>query len=122
MRAKIAGLAALALLQTACFGVNEDNWPDRWAKNRCQFAKSCEKATFFFNYEDVDECTEDQLDLYEEVDDQYSGCTFDKKMAKECLSALNTRCKAAGADYEELFSPCFEVWDCGSDEPEDTAD
>jgi len=119
MRAKIASLTALALLQTACFGVNEKNWEDRYAKNRCQFAKSCEKATFWYNYADMDECVSDQVDLQGELD--YSGCDFDKKMAKECISALNTRCKAAGAEYEELFSACFEVWDCGSSD-DDTAE
>jgi len=121
MYAKIATLAVLALAQTACFGVNEKNWPDRWAKNRCQFAKSCEKATFWFNYADMGECVDDQLALYEELDDVYSGCSFDKKMAKACIKAMNTRCKVAGAEYEELFEPCLEVWDCGAS-PTDTAE
>ena len=122
MRAKITALAALAVLQTACFGVNEKNWEDRYAKNRCQFAKSCEKATFWFNYADMDECIDHQLTLYNETDDLYSGCTFDKKMAKECVSALNSSCKTAGADYDVLFAACYEVWDCGAASPTDTAE
>jgi hypothetical protein len=120
MRVKLAGLAVVALVQTACFAVTEKNWEDRYAKNRCQFAKSCEKATFYFNYADMDECVGHQIKLYNERDD-HAGCTFDKKMAKDCVSALNSRCKVAGADYESLFAACYEVWDCGAD-PIDTAE
>jgi hypothetical protein len=120
MRTRIAALALLALAQTACFGVNEKNWADRWAKNRCQFAKSCEKATFWYNYEDMDECVDHQLELYQEADDLYDGCTFDKKEARACIKALNSRCKVAGAEYETRFEACGDVFDCGGD-AEDTS-
>lgn len=53
------------------------------------------------------------MDSWEDSEDYYDGCDFDKDKAQDCLNALSTStCKEAGDDYEDLFEDCGEVWDC----------
>lgn len=109
-------LAALAL--SSC-KLDEDRWPEKIAKAECQFAEKCDKASFYYNYRDLDTCVQHELRIWEEHTEFYEEqCIFDRNQAKACLKALDRSCKKAGREYDELFKACFEVWDC-LDELED---
>lgn len=97
--------------------LDEERWPAKIAKAECKFAERCNAASFYYNYRDVDTCVEHELRIWEEHTEFYEkDCIFDRDQARDCLDALNRRCKSAGREYDQLFAACFEVWDCGVQE------
>jgi len=106
----------LLLLLAASCKMTEERWPDKIAKASCKFEERCHTASFYYNYRDVDQCVEHELQIWQEHTDFYEkDCTFQPDLAKDCLRALDRRCKKAGREYDELFQVCLEVWDCVQD-------
>ncbi len=103
------------------FGVKEENWPEKAADVSCHFAKRCDTANFWAQFDDVEHCIAETKDLLEDEADLYDGCTFDSKNAGDCLSAMRSNCKEAGQSYDALFAACYDVWVCENGRPFDTA-
>lgn len=115
MHRTLIGVGLTLLLAVGCGRVTEDNWSETVSDSYCTFQKRCNAAEFFSNFDDVQTCSDANLDMLAELDSYYDACLFDKKQARQCLKALDSRCKEAGANFEELFQPCYEVWDCPLD-------
>lgn len=113
MYARIAALSLGVFIGCSTFGVDQDNYPDRIAAASCDFSQRCMAAAFYYTYDDADECIDEGMDAWEDAEDYYEDCDFDDGKATECLEAYASDCKTAGEDYEDIFEPCAEVWDCG---------
>jgi hypothetical protein len=109
-------LFLVPLLVSCSFGggVTKSNWGDQYAQKSCAFSKRCAPILFYYAYDDMDECKDEYLDAWEDSEDYYDDCDFDKDKAQDCLNKMSsTTCKEAGEDYEDVFEDCAEVWDCG---------
>jgi hypothetical protein len=113
MRTRLILLAAALTLQMGCiFGVNEKNWNKRSAKQFCKYQKRCNATEFYANFDAVGTCTEAEEAMLTTLDGYYANCAFNKENAKSCLSGLKSGCKATGAEFDLLFAPCWQVYDC----------
>lgn len=115
MRRQLTAVALTLTLAVGCGGIKEDNWSDKVSDAYCSFQKRCNSADFYNNFADVKSCSEANVEMLADLDSYYDACLFDKKQARSCLKALNNSCKDVGSNFEELFQPCYEVWDCPLD-------
>ena len=116
---RVAGLAVVAAavaLATGCFGkANEKNWPEKSAKVSCRMAKRCSTSQFYFHYDNMGDCVDAAMDLYDDRSDFYEdNCELDKQEARRCIKLMKRSCKAIGSDYDELYDVCSSVWLCGT--------
>ena len=95
----------------ACSGVNEDSFPEKYSEAVCNLFAECSRADFLEEWDDVDECAEDYIDIFEDGD-VFDGCDFDKDKAKDCLDDLKDAAK--DCDIDDLYDSddCDEVYDC----------
>ena len=118
--------ALIALLATGCFGgggtPDEDDYPEKLADQYCQFLSKCSSAQFYYDYGNVDDCTDALLDAQDEAGIDYGDCDYDEDNAKDCLSLYKMSCKDAAEEWDDLSETCAEVYDCGgsTDEEEDS--
>lgn len=107
-------LATLGLL-TGC-GLNEQRYNRKVAKAFCKWEERCESADFYANFDDVGACADAQEAQLAKLDEYYaSKCVFDKKQARACLKALDSSCQVSAVEFNEVFAPCYAVWDCAAD-------
>ncbi len=106
-------LAAVTMLTaSACdmfSPVNQDNFLEKYTRALCDFDEHCNKSAFLEQFDDVDECFDDTMELYEDLD--VDGCDFDKDKAKSCLA--NAKDARQDCDIEDVVDDdCGEVFDC----------
>lgn len=104
------GLSALA----GC-GVDAESWPTEAARSTCRFSLRCAAANFYYTYDNLGDCREQNEEVLSDEAEaaEEESCTFDDEQARECLRALDQSCRDVGADFETVFEPCQQVWDCG---------
>lgn len=103
-------------------GVKAEKWPERAAKETCDFSQRCAEANFFATYVDEDDCrAQNEAALLEDALES-DGCLFVEDAADACLDALRGSCEAAGQQAEFLFEPCAAVWNCDGVEPDPPTD
>lgn len=108
--------SVLVLLLVASCGVNEKRYNKKVSKAFCKWEERCESADFYDNFDSVKACSDAQEQQLAKLDEYYTAkCTFDNKKAKACIKALKSSCKDSAAEFETLFQPCYEVWDCAQD-------
>lgn len=106
-------LLPLALL--ASCSVTRDNFTERYVDAYCEFRERCDKAEFFYDYDNRGDCLDKYGDYWRDYGPQrYDECDFSESEAERCLELLNQSCKLTGDDYDEFDPTCAEVWDCGS--------
>jgi hypothetical protein len=101
-------LAALTL--TAC-GVNQEDYPSRFAEAYCEWAvvDACvDSAVLEFNgWEDLDSCVPSFGGRYQAAT---AGCVYDAKAARQCLKDMK---KHPCGDGETLPESCDVAFMCG---------
>ena len=108
MTLRLVALLSLAGC-TAFSSVNEDSFFEKYTKSLCEFDEHCSKSAFLENFDDVQECLDDTLELYEDID--LDGCDFDKEKAKSCLD--NVKDARKDCDVDDLDDDdCAEAFDC----------
>lgn len=114
---RAAATIGAALIVGSC-GVDAESWTEKVSKAECDYAKRCDRANFFYLYEDEDSCRNTKEFEWGEVDLQL--CAFDQDAARDCMNAFHSSCKKVGREYQDLVGPCFLVWDCGTETTTDS--
>jgi hypothetical protein len=74
----------MLLLLAAC-GINEDNFADKFGALACDQYEDCEPDNFDDDYDSFDDCLDDAVPLFEEVQDWGEEvCGIDYDLATEC--------------------------------------
>jgi len=105
-------LATSLVALTAC-GMSEDKYNEESIRLSCEFIIECYADLEL--YDSVDACI---TELTDELQDPASGCEYDSKAAKDCLSGLeDLECPAEG---ETPTTPvaCDEVYVCADTDVE----
>jgi len=104
-------LFLLSLL--ACFGtVNEKNFLEKYSEALCTFEDECNRSVFLEEWDDVDDCVDDQLDIIDDADLDLEDCDFDKDNAKDCLATIKDATEDCEAEDIADADECGEVFDC----------
>ena len=113
MRLLSIALLPATLLVTSC-GVNEDNFPEKYAKATCDQMFDCE-IQGYDTWEDETACREDIQDVWDDMKQMMDalGCSVDYDLAGDCLKDYRR------ASCEEIDSPtgftssaCEDMWIC----------
>jgi hypothetical protein len=95
-----------ASLLTACY--QAETFQADWAEQTCEWYSRCDLLEVM-DYEDVEDCTAEQLS--ERVDDQQNGevCeSFDRGAAKDCIASIEAKGCEDGFDQPSTCSTaCF---------------
>lgn len=121
---RIGLLFAMVGLLGSC-GLNETRYNKKVAKAYCKWEERCDSADFYANFDTVGACADAQEAQLTKLDAYYAAsCVFNKDQARDCLKALDTGCQKSAVEFNELFAPCYAVWDCAQDftPATDTAD
>ncbi len=108
-------LAGLSLLLVGCF-VDEENFPDKYAKVSCDKFQDCEPDDFDEYYESMAECRDDVVEVWDELED-FLGifCDLDYDYAGKCIRDMR---RASCDDYSDAdwsSDACDDFMDCGWD-------
>lgn len=108
-------LSSLVLVFGGCVGkVDEDNYAEKLSEAFCKINKECSAGSFYDEWDDIEDCTDDFLDQLEDNEDFYEDCDFDDEKAQDCLAALNeVTCQDYSDSFEDALEDCAEIWDCG---------
>ena len=102
--------------------VDEDSWPEVYAKRYCSSLKKCFRGYYESEYSDmkdcVDEVEDDTEDIMDDYDDRESCDDFDEDNARDCLSDFSSfECEDFWEDEnenEDNTESCWlsEIYDC----------
>jgi hypothetical protein len=108
-------LSSLVLVFGGCVAkVDEDNYAEKLSEAFCKINKECSAGSFYDEWDDIEDCTDDLLDQAEDNEDFYDDCDFDDEKAQDCLAALNeVSCQDYSDSFEDALEDCAEIWDCG---------
>lgn len=108
-------LSSLVLVFGGCVGkVDEDNYAEKLSEAFCKINKECSAGSFYDEWDDIEDCTDDFLEQTEDNEDFYEDCDFDDEKAQDCLAALNeVSCQDYSDSFEDALEDCAEIWDCG---------
>jgi hypothetical protein len=79
----------MAILATACGGLDEDDFIDGWLNEACRLAVDCADEDDFMLFESQSDCV-----TFMKIfggSSIGSGCEYDAKIAKTCLSYLESQ-------------------------------
>jgi hypothetical protein len=112
MTSTLRAAAATLLALSACNAlkpVNEDTFLEQYTRALCDYEEHCNKSSFVEDFDDVQECVDETLELYEDVD--FDGCDFDKDKARSCLD--KARDARRDCDPEDVVDDdCSEAFEC----------
>jgi hypothetical protein len=109
--------ALLALMLASCSRVPDDKFGDKIAEAICPQLEECLFGEYELQYRaDEDRCQTGEAKLWDDIVfvQNSDGCTFDEKLAKECVSRIDDmECDGFFLAYEEGFATqCSGVWSC----------
>lgn len=122
MHAKLAVAGVLMTFLSGCSllsgtPLDQDSYFDELAETTCKVNKDCFKAYYESEWDDLEECVDDHVDLLDDAKDYYEDCDFDEDQAKACLDAM--RGAECGefldeGDAEDIADECDyeEIFDC----------
>lgn len=107
-------LSSLVLVFGGCVGkVDEDNYAEKLSEAFCKINKECSAGSFYDEWDDIEDCTDDFLEQTEDNEDFFDDCDFDDEKAQDCLAALNeVSCQDYSDSFEDALEDCAEIWDC----------
>lgn len=107
-------LSSLVLVFGGCVGkVDEDNYAEKLSEAFCKINKECSAGSFYDEWDDIEDCTDDLLEQAEDNEDFFDDCDFDDEKAQDCMAALNeVSCQDYSDSFEDALEDCAEIWDC----------
>ncbi len=106
-------LLALCLAALGGCKLTEERYKKRVAKAFCQWQERCQTADFYANFDKVGACVDATVKEISRQDDYYARkCRYQADRARKCIKAYGASCKKSASEYDTLFQPCYEVWDC----------
>lgn len=107
----------LLLLLVGCFGVNRDNFWERYFEAVCDKSQECEADAFEAQFDDIEECVDYGLSFValSDVEDCYEDCDFVTSKAKDCIGAARD-IECGDEESYDGDASCNEIYECEDEE------
>ena len=86
-----------------------DSFDKRMAKRGCIHARECHPAEFAAEYDSLGDCTDD---VKAELDQAFSGCTYDASRGRSCVHAVYRMRKDCGLFDMNSLPECSGTMTC----------